>query len=196
MTGRLIVFEGGEGAGKSTQARMLADRLDAVLTHEPGDTAIGRRIREVVLDPEHPEMHPRTEALLMAADRAQHVAELIGPTLAAGRHVVTDRYVGSSLVYQGMGRGLGVDAVAALSAFATVDLHPDVVILLEIDDDEISRRLDRALDRVEAAGEEFHRRVRAGFADLAAQQGWVVVDGGGSVDDVHARIWAAIEERL
>ena len=196
MTGRLIAFEGGEGSGKSTQARRLARRLDGVLTFEPGDTAVGRRIREVVLDPAHPEIDARTEALLMAADRAQHVAEIIRPALDAGHHVVTDRYVGSSLVYQGHGRHLGVEPVAALSAFATAGLEADVVVLLEIDREEAQRRLDRDLDRLESAGDDFHERVRAGFAALAHERGWVVVDGRGAVDEVEARVWSAFVGRL
>jgi len=196
VTGRLIAFEGGEGSGKSTQARLLAQRLDAVLTFEPGDTAIGRHIREVVLDPAHPEIDARTEALLMAADRAQHVAEVIRPALTAGRHVVTDRYIGSSLVYQGEGRQLGLEQVAALSVFATDGLEADVVVLLDVDPAEAHRRLPGDLDRLEAEGDEFHQRVRAGFAALAADRAWVVIDGSGGIDEVQARVWAAVGERL
>lgn len=196
MTGRLIAFEGGEGSGKSTQARRLAERLDAVLTFEPGDTDLGGRIRDLVLDPARAEIHPRTEALLMAADRAQHVAEVIAPALAAGRHVVTDRYIGSSLVYQGIGRELGLAEVGALSAFATDDLQADVVVLLDIDGVEADRRLERDLDRLEAAGDDFHQRVRRGFTALAAQLEWLVVDGSGSVDEVDERVWSALEDRL
>ena len=127
----LIAFEGGEGTGKSTQARLLAKRIGegAVATREPGGTAVGVAIRSLLLEaePGPAGLDPRAEALLMAADRAQHVAEVIAPALAAGRVVVTDRYIGSSLAYQGHGRGLGVDAVAALSAFATGGIEADLV---------------------------------------------------------------------
>jgi len=120
------VFEGGDGSGKSTQAERLASRLDAVLTREPGGTPIGDLIRSLVLDPAHGELADRTEALLMAAARAQHVDELIEPSLRAGRHVVSDRYVASSLAYQGVGRGLGVDVVADVNTFATVPWRPPI----------------------------------------------------------------------
>ncbi|MEY2463958.1 MAG: hypothetical protein QOH64_2096, partial [Acidimicrobiaceae bacterium] len=113
-----VAFEGGEGTGKSTQARLLAERLDAVLTHEPGATTIGMELRRLALGGQAGELDPRAEALVMAADRAQHVAEVIAPALAAGRHVVTDRYYYSSLAYQGYGRGLPLDGVRALSVFA------------------------------------------------------------------------------
>ncbi|MGI9603543.1 MAG: dTMP kinase [Acidimicrobiales bacterium] len=196
MTAKLIAFEGGEGTGKSTQARLLAERIDAHLTFEPGDTAVGARIRELVLDPSNTEIHARTEALLMAADRAQHVAEIISPAMAAGRSVVTDRYIGSSLVYQGRGRRLGVDAVAALSGFATAGLAADIVVLLEVDAVEANRRLGRELDRLEAAGDDFHERVRDGFATLAVELDWLVVDGDGPIDEVHERVWAAVRSHL
>ncbi|NNE73450.1 MAG: dTMP kinase [Acidimicrobiales bacterium] len=194
---KLIAFEGGEGTGKSTQAARLAERLGARFTFEPGDTPIGQQLRRVLLDPEAGEgMHPRAEALLMAADRAQHVAEVVRPCLEAGQHVVTDRYLGSSLVYQGLGRGLGVDEVWALSRFATDSLEADVVVLLEVPPAVQADRLDRDLDRLERAGDDFHERVRTGFGELAERFGWVVVDGVGSIDEVEARVWAAIEDEL
>lgn len=195
-TGRLIAFEGGEGTGKSTQADLLAAHLDATLTFEPGDTEVGARIRGIVLDPDHPELTPRAEALLMAADRAQHVAEIIRPTLAAGRDVVTDRYLGSSVVYQGIGRDLGIDTVWELSRFATDNLEADLVILLTAPMTEVSNRLDRELDRLEQAGDHFHQRVHDGFLELAQRFDWVVIDGVGAVDQVHARVLAAVEDRL
>jgi dTMP kinase len=130
--GRLIAFEGGEGSGKSTQARLLAASLDAELTFEPGATDVGRAVRALVLDPASPAMTDRTEALLMAADRAQHVAAVIEPALRAGRHVVTDRYVGSTLAYQGYGRGLDLDALRSLCAWATAGRDADVNVLLDV----------------------------------------------------------------
>ena len=132
MTGRFIALEGGEGSGKSTQAKLLADAIGAIATFEPGDTALGVGIRAVLLDPATASLDDRAEALLMAADRAQHVAEVIRPALADGRHVVCDRYFGSSVAYQGYGRGLSTDWIATLSAWATEGLMPDLTVLLDV----------------------------------------------------------------
>lgn len=190
---RLIAFEGGDASGKSTQAALLANRLDAVLTREPGGTAVGERVRDLLLDPALLDLDPRAEALFMAAARAQHVAEVIRPALDAGRHVVTDRFADSSLAYQGFGRGLDVEDVRALSAFATGGLWPDVVVLLDVPDDVARERLG-VLDRFEAAGEDFHRRVVEGFRTLAEAEParWVVISGLGSVGDVAERVWQAV----
>ncbi|MBA2279908.1 MAG: dTMP kinase, partial [Acidimicrobiia bacterium] len=186
-----IAFEGGEGTGKSTQARLLATRLGphCVLTHEPGATVIGAAIRGIVLGTGTVGLDPRAEALLMAADRAQHVAEVVGPALAAGHPVVSDRFTGSSLAYQGHGRRLGVPEVAALSAFATDGLRPDLVVLLTVPPgvrDERMRARGRAADRLEAEAAAFHAAVEAGFVALAAADPdrWVVLDGAAGVDDV------------
>lgn len=199
----LIAFEGGEGTGKSTQARLLAERLDAVLTREPGATSVGAAIRALLLDadPGAAGLDPRAEALLMAADRAQHVAEVVRPALAAGRVVVTDRYVGSSLAYQGHGRELGVEAVRALSTFATGGLDADVVVLLTVPPAVRAERLTArgvAADRLEREGHGFHERVEAGFRSLAAADAgrWLVVDGDGTVEAVAERVWAAVAPRL
>lgn len=204
--GRFVVLEGGEGSGKTTQAQRLAGRWDAVLTRQPGGTAIGSRLREILLavapdpgaaDPVHGALADRAEALLMAADRAQHVAELIGPTLAAGRDVVCDRYVGSSVAYQGWGRGLGPEAVHDISAWAVDGLWPDLVVLLDVTPEEARRRIGGARDRIEAAGDDFHRRVREGFLAqaAAAPDRWVVVDGGGTPDAVEASVRDALARR-
>src|SRR5437588_8461885 len=194
--GRLIVFEGGEASGKSTQAARLAAELGAVLTREPGGTEIGKRIREIVLDPGSAAMAAPAEALLMAADRAQHVAEVIEPALAAGKDVVTDRYVPSSLAYQGYGRGLDVDQLRALSAAAGAP-EPDLVVFLDVPASVAAARL-RGRDRMEAAGEDFHARVADGYRLLAAAdpEGWVVVDGDGSVDEVAQRVREAVDKWL
>lgn len=201
----LIAFEGGEATGKSTQARLLAERLGdrCVLTREPGATVLGAAIRSLVLDadPGPAGLDPRAEALLMAADRAQHVAEVVRPALAAGRVVVTDRYVGSSLAYQGHGRGLPVEEVAALSAFATGGLDADLVVLLTVGAETRRQRLAAratSADRLERAGDGFHARVEAGFLALAAADPdrWVVVDGEGTVEEVADRVWAAVAPRL
>lgn len=196
--GFFIVFEGGDGCGKSTQAALLAERIDARLTREPGGTGSGAKIRQIVLDPDHPELGDRTEALLMAADRAQHVAELIRPTLAAGRHVVSDRFVASSLAYQGVGRGLGVPEVQAINDFATGGLTPDLVILVEVDTAIASERMGDDLDRIEAAGSDLANSVRRTYRDLAAQtpELWVTVDGVGTPSEVARRVEEAISARL
>ena len=195
MTGRFIVFEGGEGSGKSTQSAILADRLDAILTRQPGGTDIGAALRAILLDTGTVALAPRAEALLMAADRAQHAAELIRPALAGGRHVVCDRYTYSSVAYQGHGRGLDPQRVRDISAWATEELWPDLVVLLDVDPSAVATRLVRELDRFEQAGGEFHRAVRDGFLAqaLAEPERWVVIDGTGTVDEVAAAVWAAVE---
>lgn len=193
--GRFVVFEGGEASGKSTQAALLATRLGAVLTREPGGTGLGARIRSIVLDVDGAgsPLDARAEALLMAADRAQHVAEVIRPALAGGATVVSDRFTGSTLAYQGYARGLDVAELARLSSWATGGLEPDVVVLLDVPAGVAAARMDRSLDRMEAAGADFHRRVAEGYRDLAAADPrWVVVDGSGAVDDVEARVVAAV----
>jgi dTMP kinase len=197
-TGRFVVLEGGDAAGKSTQARRLAGRVDAVLTREPGGTAVGAAVRALLLDPATHGLDDRAEALLMAADRAQHVAEVVRPALTAGRHVVSDRYVGSSLAYQGFGRGLPIDEVRRLSAWATGGLRPDVVVLLDVPRHAAAGRLLDRPDRLEAAGDAFHARVAAGYRALAAADpdGWVVVDGTPDPDAVAEAVWAAVTERV
>jgi dTMP kinase len=179
--GRFIVFEGGEGAGKSTQVQRLADRLRAeghvvVITREPGATDVGARIRGLLLDPEPVDggaIAPRAEALLYAADRAHHVATVVRPALARGAVVISDRYVDSSLAYQGAGRTLPVDDVRWLSGWATGGLKPDLVVLLDIDPTiGLARAGDRAggVDRLEAEDLPFHERVRYAFLDLASAE--------------------------
>lgn len=198
--GRFVVFEGGEGSGKSTQARLLADRWGALLTFEPGGTDVGQRLREILLSPETGDLDPRAEALLMAADRAHHVATKIRPALLRGKDVVCDRFVGSSLAYQGYGRDLGIDAVQALSTFATDGLVPDLVVLLVVTPAAAATRLAAAgkPDRLEAAGAEFHQRVHDAYLMLAAHDPdrWVVVDGTGSIDEVEVRVQEAVDARL
>lgn len=198
MTGRFIVFEGGEGCGKSTQAARLAAHLDAVATRQPGGTAVGARLREVLLDGVAGDVAPRTEALLMAADRAQHVAELVRPTLEAGRHVVCDRYIPSSVAYQGAGRGLDQAEIRRISDWAVEGLWPDLIVLLVVPPDEARSRIGTARDRIEAAGEEFHRRVDVAFRDMAADDPsrWAIIDGMGTQDEVWERVRAAVYDRL
>lgn len=197
---RFVVFEGGEGSGKSTQARLLAERWGALLTFEPGDSAVGQQLRRILLDPATGDLDARAEALLMAADRAHHVSTVIQPALMRGKDVVCDRFVGSSIAYQGYGRHLGAEAVAELSAFATDGLVPDLVVLLQVPFDEAAARLAEAgaPDRLEAAGDAFHRRVADGYADQAEADPdrWVVVDGTGSIETVAARVETLLDERL
>lgn len=193
--GRLIAFEGGEGAGKSTQAARLALDLGAVLTHEPGGTETGRRIRSIVLDPALGILDVRAEALLLLADRAQHVAEIVRPTLQRGVDVVTDRFSGSTLAYQGWGRGLDLQELERLSAWAAGGLEPDLVVLLELAPQVAAGRFDPTPDRMELAGDRFHRRVAEGYRALAAASPWrwTVVDGTGTVEEVAARVRAAVD---
>lgn len=203
--GRFVVLEGGEGVGKSTQAALLAEELDALLTREPGDTPLGAQLRAILLagsDPTASEggapLDDRTEALLMAADRAQHVVEVIEPALAAGRDVVCDRYIGSSVAYQGYGRELDVDIVRAVSGWAAGGLWPDLVILLDGPDTVGRERIGAGRDRIETAGADFHQRVLQGFREQAEDDTdtWVVVDAAGSVDDVSERVLDVVQTRL
>jgi dTMP kinase len=197
--GRYIALEGGEGTGKSTHARRLADALDAVITHEHGGTPIGALIRAILADPANADLTDKAEALLIAADRAQHLEELVAPALAAGRHVVSDRSVYSSLAYQGYGRGLPIDKVRAINDWAVGGRWPDLVVLLEVPPGQLARRLhQRALDRFEQAGPDFHERVAAGFRTLAAAEPdrWAVVPAEGSIAQVDGRIREVVQERL
>ncbi|GAB3712655.1 dTMP kinase [Mariniluteicoccus flavus] len=172
VTGLFVVFEGGDGAGKSTQVSRLAQWLAAegrevVVTHEPGDSAVGRRIRELVLDPATGDIDPRAEALLYAADKAQHLFEVVRPALERGAVVVCDRYVDSMVAYQGAGRVLAELDVATVAGWATAHLLPDLTVVLDADPaDAVARKADK--DRLEGAGDEFHGRVREGFLRLAA----------------------------
>ena len=195
-TGRFVVVEGGEGVGKSTQVKRLASSLRAagrevVVTYEPGDTKTGAELREALLHADTA-LDPHAELLLMLADRAQHVAEVIRPALARGAIVVCDRYEPSTLAYQGAARGLGVDEVERLSKWAAAGVVADVVIVLDLPDAVAEARVSRARDRFERAGAEFHARVRAAYRDLAPSRGWLVVDADGSPDDVAARVLAAV----
>lgn len=194
-SGRFIVFEGGEATGKSTQAALFATRIGAVLTREPGGTDVGRLLRALVLDPSVECLDARAEALLMLADRAQHVAELIRPALDRNVDVVSDRFAGSTLAYQGYARGLDVAELAELSRWAAGGLEPDVVILLDVPTDLAVSRLSGGLDRMEGAGAEFHHRVAEGYRSLSAADPmrWCVVDGSGTIEEVSARVHLAFD---
>jgi dTMP kinase len=197
--GWYVALEGAEGCGKSTQAAALASTLDAVLTRETGGTDIGRRIREILHDVASTALVARAEALLTAADRAQHLAEVVDPALTAGRHVVSDRSVYSALAYQGYGRELDVGDVTRINDWAIDGRWPDLVVLLVADPATRAARLDgRDLDRFEREDGAFHRRVADGFAVMAAAepQRWVVIDGNADVDDVAEAVRAAVRTRL
>jgi dTMP kinase len=203
MTGCFIAFEGGEGAGKSTQVRRLAAHLrdlgrDVLETHEPGDTRIGPAVRALLLDPANAGLSARAEALLYAADRAEHVDAVIRPALQRGADVLTDRYVDSSLAYQGAGRPLDPQAVAAVNAWAIDGLLPDLTVVLDVDPEVGLRRGSATPDRLEAEPLEFHRRVREGFLDLAAQDPgrYLVVDAALPADAVRAAVLAEVARRL
>jgi dTMP kinase len=196
--GRLIALEGREASGKSTQARLLAEVLGAVLTREPGGTAIGERVRALLLDRDAGRIDPRTEALLMVADRAQHVSEVVEPALSSGRWVVTDRFSASLLAYQGFGRGLDVAELRRLTSWATGGLWPDLTVLLDVPPEAAASRQGRQLDRLEREDADFHQRVAAGYHALAAadRATWAVVDGLGEAADVAGRVLAVVTERL
>jgi len=196
-----LTLEGMEGCGKSTQAARLGERLGAgvLVTQEPGGTELGRQIRQILLDPRHSQMAAATELLLYFADRAQHVQEVILPALAAGRSVISDRYVDSSIAYQGYGRGLPLELLNAVARLATGGLRPDATFFLDVP---IEAGLARASrrgphDRLEAEALEFHRRVRDGYFEMMAKDParWVLIDGSGSAEEVGERLLGAALSR-
>jgi dTMP kinase len=200
--GFFVAFEGGEGAGKSTQVRLLTHVLvdqgrDVLATREPGGTPAGETIRSILLDPATGHLSPRAEALLYAADRAHHVATVVRPALARGAVVLTDRYLDSSLAYQGAGRTLDVEEVRQLSTWASEGLVPDLTVLLDLDP-EVGLARAGDPDRLEAEPLEFHRRVRLLFLDLAAAepQRYLVVDAERSPEDVFAEVGLAVAEAV
>ena len=202
--GLFIAFEGGEGAGKSTQASRLAEALaargyDVVLTFEPGGTSVGRQLREVLLDRDNVGLAAQTEALLYAADRAQHVFEVIRPALERGAVVITDRYIDSSLAYQGAGRNLDPHEIRDLSRWATGGLKPDLTVLLDVDPAVGLGRTTGPGDRLEAEELAFHQRVRASFLDLArhGRDRYFIVDVTSTgPDDVHEQLLDRVTTRL
>ena len=186
--GRLIALEGIDGCGKTTQAHRAGRRAWArCYTSEPGDSALGAALRRLLLDPDLPALSARAEALLMAADRAEHVDEVIRPALEVGRWVVTDRFSGSTLAYQGHGRGLGLDGLRVLVDWAADGVAADLVVLVDVPLTVARERLGSARpDRLEGLDERFHQRVRDGFLALADDdpERWAVVDGTGDIDDL------------
>lgn len=200
--GLFLCFEGGEGAGKSTQSKLLAEWLQAagrevLLTFEPGDTAVGQKVREIVLSPETGHLADETEALLYAADKAEHLDKLVRPALARDAVVITDRYVDSTLAYQGAGRSIPPVELEHIARWATGDLRPHLTVLLDLEPSAgLTRFAER--DRIEGEPLEFHQRVRAAFLDLAARdpEHYLVVDARGSVESIAAAIKARVEGLL
>lgn len=201
-SGLFVCFEGGEGAGKSTQSRLLRDWLvergeTVLLTFEPGDTPVGKELRRIVLDPATGELSDRTEALLYAADKAEHVDHVVLPALARGEVVITDRYVDSTLAYQGAGRTLAVPEVEAVARWATGDLRPHLTVVLDLAPEAGLGRFE-GRDRIEGQSLEFHQRVRQGFLDLAAvdPDHYAVLDARAPVDEIAATIRERLEPLL
>jgi len=210
MTARFVVLEGGDATGKSTQVSRLSARLratghDVVETFEPGATPLGKQLRALLLDGDVA-VDPIAEALLMAADRAQHLAEVVRPALQRGAWVVSDRFVASSLAYQGVGRGLGVAEVEQLNELATMGIVPDLVVVLDLSPDVARERLiaergatetaaDRR-DRLEREDDAFALAVHEAYRDLAKSRGWALVDASGSPDEVELAVWETVREHL
>lgn len=190
---RLIVIEGIDGCGKSTQVERLAEAHGWLATREPGGTELGREIRSLLLHSEHAPV-PTAEALMMAADRAEHVATVVKPTLDSGRSVISDRYAASTIAYQGWGHQREIAELEAVNAIATAGLRPDLTILLDLDVALAAERRGLAADRLESLDAAFHERVRQGYLAQAAAdpEGWVVVDASRGVDDVSAAVDAAV----
>ena len=205
MRGLFLTFEGGDGSGKSTQAALLEEHLvgigrEVVRTREPGGTDLGVELREIVLH-RRAEMEPRAEALIYAADRAHHIATLVRPALERGAIVLQDRYLDSSVAYQGAGRVLDATEIRDLSLWATGGLLPDVTVLLDLDETVGRERLDGArtrYDRLEAEASDFHARVRSAYLELAAAEPerFLVLDGSRPVDELAAAIRDRVSDLL
>lgn len=204
--GLFIAFEGGDGAGKSTQAAELARALEArgmtvLRTREPGGTPIGEKLRSLVLDHGHGHIDAHTEALIFAASRAAHASQVIRPALGRGETVLTDRYIDSSVAYQGAGRSLGADAVRSINEWATSGLLPDLTVLLDVDPAVGRQRRtsgDAAEDRLESEADDFHTRIRDAFLSLAAARPdrYLVLPAHLPVADLAARILARVDALL
>ncbi len=203
--GIFISLEGIEGTGKTTQSRLLSEVLiekgyEVVLTHEPGGTAIGDRIREILLHVDHGAMSYMTELLLYNAARAQHISEKILPAIKAGKIVITDRFIDSTVAYQGYGRGIDIQLIKSINNIATEGVKPDLTIIFDLDV-ETGMKRNRGInkiDRLELEDIEFHRKVRDGYLKIANEepQRIKVIDASTSIEDVRAKVWEIISWRL
>ncbi|RVU53926.1 dTMP kinase [Anaerosphaera multitolerans] len=201
MRGIFVTFEGPDGSGKSTIANMvyesLKDKIDIIKTREPGGTKISERIRDIILDTENSEMTDRTEALLYAASRAQHVEEKILPSLERGLTVLCERFVLSSIAYQGYGRGLGEENIETINEFATGGLQPDIVFLFDVGENPSeNRKIELGGDRLEVSGEDFHRKVREAYSLLAKRDRFYVIDATKSIDEVFNSCMEILKTKL
>jgi dTMP kinase len=200
--GVFVCLEGGEGSGKSTQSRLLREALTAegyqvLLTFEPGDTSVGKELRRIVLSPETGALADKTEALLYAADKAEHVETLVRPALDRGEIVITDRYVDSTLAYQGAGRSLDVREVEQVARWATGDLRPHLTVVLDLEPAAGLERFE-GRDRIEGESLEFHRRVRRAFVAMAKDdpEHYLVIDARAPVAQIHEEIRSRLEPLL
>ncbi|MCT4597107.1 MAG: dTMP kinase [Vallitalea sp.] len=205
MRGLFITIEGAEGSGKSTQIDLLKTYLDKnkyeiVLTREPGGTNISEAIRNILLDKQYMEMSDTTEALLYAASRAQHVEQFIKPALEQGKIVICDRFLDSSLIYQGCARGLGIETIEEINKYATKGLEPDITILLDIEPKQgLKRKEDqKELDRIELQKSEFHEKVCNGFKELAKKHPHRIkkIDASKSIEDIHNEIISIVSDKI
>ena len=204
LSGFFFTFEGCEGSGKTTQVELLEENLaergfEVLVSREPGGTAVGARIREILLDPEGTGIEPLAEALLFAADRAQQVAEVVMPALREGLVVIGDRFVDSSLAYQGVARGVGLEAVARLNEWATGGLEPTLTFYLDIPVEEaLARKAGEGHDRIEGEPAAFHQAVREAYIMLSKlySRRVVVIDAKASREEIHARVRREVERFL
>ena len=204
MKGLFIVMEGPDGSGKTTQINLLEQYLkeagyECLITREPGGTVIGEEVRELILNPEYKEMSPVTEMLLYAASRAQLVHEVIGPALEAGRIVISDRFVDSSIVYQGIARNLGISTVAAVNASGIGIYRPDGIFFIDLSEAEGIRRKknQKKLDRMEQESIDFHHLVSEGYRKVLAERPEVIkIDGGKDIDVIQKKIRNHVDELL
>ena len=204
MKGLFIVMEGPDGSGKTTQINLLEQYLkeagyECLITREPGGTVIGEEVREIILNPEYKEMSPVTEMLLYAASRAQLVHEVIGPALEAGRIVISDRFVDSSIVYQGIARNLGISTVAAVNAPGIGIYRPDGIFFIDLSEAEGIRRKknQKKLDRMEQESIDFHHLVSEGYRKVLAERPEVIkIDGGKNIDVIQKKIRNHVDELL
>ena len=208
MQGKFITLEGGEGSGKSTQLQLIKNYLQdlgyqVIITYEPGDTEVGNKIRQILLDPKYDKLVPKAELMLYLADRAQHVQEVIIPNLKAGKIVISDRYIDATWAYQGFARELDSSVVKKLNSIATDNLTPDLTLLLDLDPSvslrrakETTAKTNESGDRIEAEKIEFHQQVRKGYLELAEQEERIaVVDGNQAKKEVFGQIKQILKER-